>query len=72
MVHRHPNYEEIVKSITQNMLEFGYEGLLESRVLQSYDKAMLGEEPTNIIDRMTRSMLEKNNLMPKIEGIDGG
>jgi hypothetical protein len=61
--HRHPNYMEIVNAITKNLVDFGYSTLTPDEVLASYDKAMTGEKPKNIIDMMTRSQLEKNGLL---------
>ena len=62
--HRHPEYIKIVSGITKNLREFGYGSLTEDQVLQSYDKAMTGEKPTNIIDMMTRKQLEQNDMLP--------
>ena len=57
--------DQIIKSITKNLIEFGYGSLTEDQVRLSYDKAMKGEKPKNIIDMMTAKQLDKNGLLPK-------
>lgn len=64
MAERHKNHEVIVKSIQRNLTEFGYGGLTYEVVLASYDRAISGLEPVGIIDMMTRSQLEQNDLLP--------
>ena len=63
MVERHENYQRIVESIRRNLVNFGYAGLTTEEVLASYDKAINGEQPSGIIDLMTKSQLEQNGLL---------
>ena len=60
---RHDNYHAIVAGIHRNLVNFGYTNLQVSEVLASYDKALAGDKAETIIDMMTRSQLEENDLM---------
>tara|TARA_R110000765_G_C18591766_1_gene567879 strand:- start:194 stop:379 length:186 start_codon:yes stop_codon:yes gene_type:complete len=51
---------DVVKQITKNLVEFGYEGLTEESVQAEVDKFLAGEKATGIIGMMTRDMLTKN------------
>ena len=53
----------IVKAIHRNLVEFGYGNLTLAEVQASYDKAIAGEKPKGIIDMMTKSQLEANDLI---------
>ena len=55
--------EEIVEAIRSNLTEFGYESLTTEYVQASYDKAISGEKPKNVIDMMVHSQLEQNGLL---------
>ena len=57
--------DQIIASITKNLAGFGYRGLRTETVKASYDKAMRGEKPSNIIDMMTTKQLDQNGLLPK-------
>lgn len=53
----------VVKRITKNLVQFGYEGLTEEHVAKAYDNVMAGEQPKGIISMMPKSMLEEAGLL---------
>ena len=63
MLERHENCQEIVASIKRNLVSFGYRELTTETVLASYDKAMAGQRPANIIGMMTREQLKQNGYL---------
>ena len=60
---RPEGYEKVIESITKNLVDFGYVGLPESEVLESYDRAINGQDPQGIIDMFVKGQLEENGLL---------
>ena len=60
---RHDDYQQIIESIRQNLVEFGYDETTTEMVLSSYDKAISGKPPVNIIDMLTNSLLKQNGFI---------
>jgi hypothetical protein len=56
---------DVIRQITRNLVEFGYEGLTEEHTQTAIDKLMAGEKPTGIIGMMTQGMLIENGYMDK-------
>ena len=56
---------DVVKQITRNLVEFGYDGLTEEHTQTAIDKLMAGEKPTGISGMMTQGMLIENGYMDK-------
>ena len=56
---------DVVKQITRNLVEFGYDGLTEEHTQTAIDKLLAGEKPTGIIGMMTQGMLIENGYMDK-------
>ncbi len=54
---------DTVAQITHNLVDFGYAGLTIENVQEEVDKALKGEEPSNIIGKFVHGMLVENGYI---------
>ena len=56
---------DVIKQITRNLVQFGYDGLTEEHVQTAVDKLVTGEKPTNAVGMFAQGMLVENGYMDK-------
>ena len=56
---------DVVKQITRNLVQFGYDGLTEEHVQTAVDKLVAGEKPANAVGMFAQGMLVENGYMDK-------
>ena len=56
---------DVIRQITRNLVEFGYEGLTEEHVQTAVDKLTAGEKPASAVGMFAQGMLVENGYMDK-------